>query len=144
MKNIILLTKYYLQGFILASGIGCLFILHSLFVDDTYSFIDFSLFMQVNSIMAIFFSLHLLIVKYIDQPQQIKNPYLRHFYIIFACYWIGFILSFVILCILQSLSNFITIPYSYYLTDDNLSVGSLIGGGVIGVGIFNKYNYVYE
>ena len=140
MKNIILLTKYYLQGFILASGIGCLFILHSLFIDDTYSFIDFSLYMQVNSIMAVFFGLHLFIMKYIDQPQQIKNPYLRRFYTIFACYWIGFIFSFVILCLLQTLSNFITIPYSYFLTDENLLVGSLIGGGVIGVG----NNYLFK
>lgn len=132
MKNIILLTKYYLQGFILASGIGCLFILHSLFIDDTYSFIDFSLYLQVNSIMAIFFGLHLLIVKYIDQPQQIKNQYLRRFYTIFASYWIGVIFSFVLFSLLQTLSNFIAIPYSYFLTDENLLVGSLVLGVVFG------------
>ncbi len=137
MKNIILLTKYYLQGFILASGIGCLFILHSLFIDDTYSFINFSLYMQVNSIMAIFLGLHLFIIKYIDQSQQIKNQCFRRLFIIFASYWIGVIFSFVILCLLQTLSNFITIPYSYYLTDDILLVGSLLLGVVVGVG--NKY-----
>ena len=144
MKNIILFSKYYLKGFVLAAAIGCLFLLHSLFIDDTYSFIDFSLYLQVNSIMAIFLGLHLFIMKYIDQPQQIKNPYLRRFYTIFACYWIGVIFSFVILCLLQSLSNFIVIPYSFYITDENLLVGSLLGGVVFGVGIFNKYNYVYE
>ena len=137
MKNIILLTKYYLQGFILASGIGCLFILHSLFIDDTYSFINFSLYMQVNSIMAVFLGLHLFIIKYIDQSQQIKNQCLRRLFIVFASYWIGVIFSFVILCLLQTLSNFITIPYSYYLTDDILLVGSLLLGVVVGVG--NKY-----
>lgn len=144
MKNIILFSKYYLKGFVLAAAIGCLFILHSLVIDDTYSFIDFSLFMQVNCIMAVFFGLHLFVMKYIDQPQQIKNPYLRRFYIIFASYWLGVIFSFVLLFVLQTLSNFITMPYSYYLMDDNLLVESLIGGGVFGFGIFNKYNYVYE
>lgn len=138
MKNIILFSKYYLKGFVLAAAIGCLFILHSLFIDDTYSFINFSLYLQVNSIMAIFLGLHLFVMKYIDQPQQIKNPNLRRFYIIFACYWIGVIFSFVLLFVLQTLSNFIMIPYSYYLTDENLLVGSLIGGGVLGV-----FNFLY-
>lgn len=136
MKNIILFSKYYLKGFVLAAAIGCLFLLHSLFIDDTYSFIDFSLYLQVNSIMAIFLGLHLFIMKYIDQPQQIKNPYLRRFYTIFACYWIGVIFSFVLLFVLQTLSNFIIIPYSYFLTDEKLLVGSLIGGGFFGVGIY--------
>lgn len=142
MKNIILFSKYYLKGFVLAAAIGCLFILHSLFIDDTYSFIDFSLYLQVNCIMAVFLGLHLFVMKYIDQPQQIKNPYLRRFYIIFACYWIGFIISFVILCLLQTLSNFIIIPYSYYLTDENLLVGSLLVGGGIGVYFYKKYSYI--
>lgn len=140
MKNIILFSKYYLKGFVLAAAIGCLFLLHSLFIDDTYSFIDFSLYLQVNSIMAVFFGLHLFVMKYIDQPQQIKNPYLRRFYIIFASYWLGVIFSFVLLIVLQTLSNFITKPYSYYLTDENLLVGSLIGGGVVGVG----NNYLFK
>lgn len=133
MKNIILFSKYYLKGFVLAAAIGCLFILHSLFIDDTYSFINFSLFMQVNCIMAVFLGLHLFIMKYIDQPQQIKSPYLRRFYTIFACYWIGVIFSFVLLFVLQTLSNFIIIPYSYFLSDEKLLVGSLIGGVLKGV-----------
>lgn len=140
MKNIIWFSKYYLKGFVLAAAIGCLFILHSLFIDDTYSFIDFSLYLQVNSIMAVFFGLHLFVMKYIDQPQQIKNPYLRRFYIIFASYWLGVIFSFVLLFVLQTLSNFIIIPYLYFLTDEKLLVGSLIGGGVVGVG----NNYLFK
>lgn len=142
MKNIILFSKYYLKGFVLAAAIGCLFILHSLFIDETYSFIDFSLYLQVNCIMAVFLGLHLFIMKYIDQPQQIKSPYLRRFYIIFASYWIGVIFSFVLLFVIQTLSNFIMIPYSYYLTDENLLVGSLIGGGVFGVFFIKKYSYI--
>ena len=142
MKNIILFSKYYLQGFVLAAAIGCLFLLHSLFIDDTYSFIDFSLYLQVNSIMAIFLGLHLFIMKYIDQTHLIKNPYLRRFYIIFASYWIGVIFSFVLLFVLQILSNFIIIPYSYFLTDEKLLVGSLIGGGVFGV-FFIKKIFLY-
>lgn len=142
MKNIILFSKYYLKGFVLAAAIGCLFILHSLFIDDTYSFIDFSLYLQVNSIMAIFFGLHLFVMKYINQTHLIKNPYLRRFYTMFACYWFGFIISFVILCLLQTLSNFITIPYSYYLTDEKLLVGSLIGGGFVGIFFMKKYSYI--
>jgi hypothetical protein len=92
--------------------------------------------MQVNSIMAVFFGLHLFIMKYIDQPQQIKNPYIKRFYIIFASYWIGVIFSLLLLFVLQTISNFTMIPYSYYLTDENLLVGSLIGGVVVGVGIY--------
>lgn len=142
MKNIILFSKYYLKGFVLAAAIGCLFILHSLFIDDTYSFIDFSLYLQVNSIMAVFFGLHLFVMKYIDQTHLIKNPYLRRFYTIFTSYWIGVIFSLLLLFLLQTLSNFITIPYSYYLTDENLLVGSLIGGGVVGV-FFKKKIFLY-
>lgn len=140
MKNIILFSKYYLKGFVLAAAIGCLFILYSVFIDETYSFIDFSLFMQVNSIMAFFFGLHLFVMKYIDQTHLIKNPYLRRFYIIFASYWLGVIFSLLLLFVLQTISNFVMIPYSYYLTDENLLVGSLIGGGVVGVG----NNYLFK
>ena len=120
MKNIILLTKYYLSGFILAAGIGCLFILYSLFIDDTYSFIDFSLYMQVNSIMAVFLGLHLFVMKYIDQPQQIKNQYLRRFYTIFASYWIGIIFSFLILSLILFLNTLFSINYISFIQEDNL------------------------
>lgn len=120
MKNIILLTKYYLSGFILSAGLGCLFILYSLFIDDTYSFIDFSLYMQVNSIMAVFFGLHLFIMKYIDQPQQIKNQYLRRFYTIFASYWIGIIFSFLILSLILFLNTLFSINYISFIQEDNL------------------------
>ena len=144
MKNIKSFVKYYLFGFTIAAVLGGLIIIYSLVYDDLYSFIDFSLYMQVNSIMAVHCGLHLWIITLLDKPETIKNKYNKLFFKGFASYWLGVVFSFVILCILQSLSNFITILYSYYLTDDNLLVSSLIGGGVFGVGIFNKYNYVYE
>lgn len=126
MKNIILLTKYYLQGFILASGIGCLFILHSLFIDDTYSFINFSLYMQVNCIMAVFFGLHLFIMKYIDQTHLIKNPYLRRFYTFFTSYWLGIIICFIILSLILYINTLFSIDFISFINDDNILLITLL------------------
>lgn len=126
MNNLLFFSKYYLQGFVLASAIGCIFILHSLFIDDTYSFIDFSLYMQVNSIMAVFLGLHLFIMKYIDQPQQIKNPYLRSFYTIFASYWLGIIFCFIIFSLIYILKTLIKLNFLNFINEYNLLQISLI------------------
>ena len=126
MKNIILLSKYYLKGFVLAAAIGCLFILHSVFIDETYSFIDFSLFMQVNSIMAFFFGLHLFVMKYIDQTHLIKNPYLRRFYTIFASYWLGIIFCFIVFSLIYFLKTLIKLNFLNFINEYNLLQISLI------------------
>ena len=126
MNNLLFFSKYYLQGFVLASAIGCIFILHSLFIDDTYSFIDFSLYMQVNSIMAVFLGLHLFIMKYIDQPHQIKNPYLRSFYTIFACYWLGIIFCFIVFSLIYILKTLIKLNFLNFINEYNLLQISLI------------------
>ena len=126
MNNLLFFSKYYLQGFVLASAIGCIFILHSLFIDDTYSFIDFRLYMQVNSIMAVFLGLHLFIMKYIDQPQQIKNPYLRRFYTIFACYWLGIIFCFIVFSLIYILKTLIKLNFLNFINEYNLLQISLI------------------
>lgn len=126
MNNLLLFSKYYLQGFVLASAIGCIFILHSLFIDDTYSFIDFSLYMQVNSIMAVFLGLHLFVMKYIDQPQQIKNPYLRRFYTIFASYWLGIIICLIILSLILYINTLFSINFISFINEDNILLMTLL------------------
>ena len=126
MKNIILCSKYYLKGFVLAAAIGCLFILHSVFIDETYSFIDFSLFMQVNSIMAFFFGLHLFVMKYIDQTHLIKNPYLRRFYTIFTSYWLGIIICFIILSLILYINTLFSINFISFINEDNILLMTLL------------------
>jgi hypothetical protein len=92
--------------------------------------------MQVNSIMAVPCGLHLWIMYLLDNPETIKNKYHKLFFKGFVSYWLGVIISFVLLASLELLNCFVTLPYLEYLTDDNLLVGSLLAGGIFGV--FNK------
>jgi hypothetical protein len=120
------IVRYYAYGFLFAiTPIFIIFLIGGQF-DQFYLIYDVLLFFKVTFIMAMPSGIHLFIMKYIDQPQQTKNPYLRRFYTIFASYWLGFIFSLLLLFLLQVLSNFILIPYSYYLTDENLLAGSLV------------------
>ena len=136
MKSIILFLKYYLYGFLISALIGVMLIIYSFVYDDSYSFIDFKLYMQVNSIMAVPCGLHLWIMYLLDNPETIKNKYHKLFFKGFVSYWLGVIISFVLLASLELLNCFVTLPYLEYLTDDNLLVGSLLAGGIFGV--FNK------
>lgn len=142
MKYLIATIKYYSHGFLFAlTPIFIIFFIKGLF-DEFYLEYAVFLFLKVTFLMAIPSGIHLFFMKFLDKPNQIKNPYLRRFYTIFTSYWLGGIFSFVLLFVLQTLSNFITIPYSYYLTDENLLMGSLIGGGVVGVLLIKKYSYI--
>lgn len=120
MKNITLLFKYYLYGFTIAAIIGVLFIIYSIIFDDLYSFIDYNLFMQVNSIMAAPCGLHLWIIYLLDNPKTIKNKYHKLFFKGFASYWIGGIISFVLLCSVILFNNLFSIHFFNFITVDNL------------------------
>jgi hypothetical protein len=120
MKNITLFFKYYLYGFIIAAVLGLLIIIYSFVYDDSYSFIDFKLYMQVNSIMAVPFGLHLWIINLLDNPYTIKNKYHKLFFKVFATYWIGGIISFVLLCSVILFNNFFSIHFFNFITEDNL------------------------
>lgn len=144
MKDLILILKYYAKGFLIAAALGAVLIIYSLVFDDLYSFVDFKLYMQVNSIMAIPCGLHLWIIYLLDKPETLKNKYHKLFFKSIASYWLGIILSFLLLSLLQLLGHFVNLPYFEYLTDDSLFWLSLLGGVVFGIGIFKKYIYVYE
>lgn len=142
MKNIILFLKYYIYGFLIAAVIGVLLIIYSFVYDDSYSFIDFKLYLQVNCIMAVPCGLHLWIVNLLDNIQTIKNKYHKLIFKGFASYWLGIVFSLALLASLELLNCFVTLPYLEYLTDANLLRGSLIGGVVFGVFFIKKYPYI--
>jgi len=120
MKSIALFLKYYLYGFIISAIIGALLIIYSIIFDDLYSFIDFKLYMQVNSIMAVPCGLHLLIMYLLDNPETIKNKYHKLFFKGLASYWIGAIISFVLLCSVLLFNSIFSIDFIIYITVDNL------------------------
>lgn len=143
MKNITSFVKYYLFGFTIAAVLGGLIIIYSLVYDDLYSFIDFSLYMQVNSIMAVPCGLHLWIITLLDKPETIKNKYNKLFFKGFASYWLGVVFSLALLASLELLNCFVSLPYLEYLTDDSLLLLSLLMGVVFGIFIYKllKINF---
>lgn len=143
MKNIKSFVKYYLFGFTIAAVLGGLIIIYSLVYDDLYSFIDFSLYMQVNSIMAVPCGLHLWIITLLDKPETIKNKYNKLFFKGFASYWLGVVFSLALLASLELLNCFVSLPYLEYLTDDSLLLLSLLMGVVFGIFIYKllKINF---
>ena len=120
MKNIILFLKYYLHGFLIAAVIGTLLIIYNILFEDFYSFIDFKLYMQVNSIMALPCGLHLWIIYLLDKPEVIKNYYHKLFFKAIASYWIGGIISFVLLCSVMLLNNVFSIHFFNFINEYNL------------------------
>jgi hypothetical protein len=137
MKNIILFFKYYLYGFLIAAVIGVLLVIYSLVFDNTYSYIDFSLYMQVNSIMAVPCGLHLWIFYLLDKPQAIKNKYHKLFFKGIASYWIGVIISFLLLCSVMLLNSIFSIDFINYITEDNLLEFTLLMA--FPFGFFSKF-----
>jgi hypothetical protein len=142
MKNLILILKYYIKGFLIAAVLGILIIIYSFVYDDSYSFIDFKLYMQVNSIMAVPCGLHLWIIYLLDNPETIKNKYQKLFFKGIASYWLGVILSFLVLCSLQLLGHFVNLPYVGYLTDDSLLGWSLLISFPIGLIVYKYLNNI--
>ena len=120
MKNLILILKYYIKGFLIAAVLGILIIIYSFVYDDAYSFIDFNLYMQVNSIMAVPCGLHLWIIYLLDNFETIKDKYHKLFFKGFASYWIGGIISFVLLCSVILFNNLFSIHFFNFITVDNL------------------------
>lgn len=120
MKNLILILKYYTKGFLIAAVLGVLIIIYSFVYDDSYSFIDFKLYLQVNSIMALPCGLHLWIIHLLDNPETIKNNYHKLFFKAIAFYWIGGIFSFVLLCSVMLFNNVFSVHFFNFITEDNL------------------------
>lgn len=142
MKNLILILKYYIKGFLIAAVLGILIIIYSFVYDDAYSFIDFKLYMQVNSIMAVPCGLHLWIMYLLDNPETIKNKYHKLFFKGIASYWLGVVLSFLVLCLLQLLGHIVTLPYIANLTDDSLFLLSLLMGAVFFLMFFRIFDKI--
>ncbi|RTL14370.1 MAG: hypothetical protein EKK56_01295 [Flavobacteriaceae bacterium] len=138
----ILILKYYIKGFLIAAVLGILIIIYSFVYDDAYSFIDFKLYMQVNSIMAVPCGLHLWIMYLLDNPETIKNKYHKLFFKGIASYWLGVVLSFLVLCLLQLLGHIVTLPYIANLTDDSLFLLSLLMGAVFFLMFFRIFDKI--
>ncbi len=109
-----------MKGFLIAAVIGALLIIYSLVFDNTYIYIDFNLYLQVNSIMAVPCGLHLWIIYLLDKPETIKNKYHKLFFKSFASYWIGCIISFVILYLVLLINNVFSIHFFNFIKEDNL------------------------
>jgi len=133
MKYLISIVKYYVKGFIIAAVIGFILVLYGLFFDDSYSFIDFSLYMQVNSIMAMPCGLHLWIIKLLDNPEAIKNKYEKFLFTILSHYWIGLIFSFLLVISIQFISYMNDWESCYYLIEASILWYALLIGIPIGL-----------
>jgi hypothetical protein len=93
--------------------------------------------MQVNSIMAVPCGLHLWIFYLLDKPQAIKNKYHKLFFKGIASYWIGVIISFLLLCSVMLLNSIFSIDFINYITEDNLLEFTLLMA--FPFGFFSKF-----
>lgn len=120
MKYLLIFLKYYIYGFLTAFVMVVIVHLYGFFVDTFYAYQNFTLSFTTVVLMALANGLHLWIVNQLCQPKTNLHPYYKVLFKAIASYWLGIIISFVLLCLLQLLGTFIDLPFANDITEENL------------------------
>jgi undecaprenyl pyrophosphate phosphatase UppP len=118
MNTSFTILKYYAYGFGIAALLGGLIFIYGQLIDDAYDFNDFSIYLKVNALMAIPSGFHLWIIRQMDNYPNLKNKKQQLLITITSYYWLGCILSFILLIILQFIAHLNEWDQYYYYLED--------------------------
>ena len=142
MKYLLIFLKYYTYGFLLALVMVVIVHLYGFFVDTFYVYQDFKLSFTTVLLIALPNGLHLWIINQLCQPKTNLHPYYKVLFKAIASYWLGIIISFVLLCLLQQLGTFITLSFANGINDENLFSLSFLFGVVVGLILYFKASFI--
>lgn len=118
MKTSFTIIKYYAYGFGIAALIGELIFIYGQWIDDAYDFNDFSIYLKVNALMAIPSGFHLWIIRQMDNYSNLKNKKQQLLLALASYYWLGCVLSFILLIVLQFIAHLNEWDLCYYYLED--------------------------
>ena len=134
MKTSYIIIKYYAYGFGIAALLGSLIFIYGQWIDDAYDFIDFSIYLKVNALMAIPCGFHLWIIRQMDNYSNLKNKKQQLLLVLASYYWLGCILAFILLIVLQFIAHVNEWDLCYYYLEDYMlymAMGLAIPMGIV-------------
>jgi hypothetical protein len=142
MKNLKTFAKYSAYGLMISIIMGAFVHLYGFLFDSFYAFQDLSVSTKAVLLLTIPNGMHLWIINNIERYTNHSNPYYKITFCLMANYWLGCILSFVVLCLVLLLNSFVSLPLLEHLTEDDLFGLSMLFGVPVGILIYLKLKNV--
>lgn len=138
-QNVLKFFKFYILGFLISLSLLLVVHTYGYLIDSIYSYQKFSESFLAVVIFAFPFALHLWIIKNLSHSKTFAQASHQLLFKILASYWIGNILSLMIMGVLYILGLFVTLPLIKFITEDRLISLSLLAGIPVSI-----LYYVYE
>lgn len=142
MKNVKTFAKYTAYGLMISIIMGAFVHLYGFLFDSFYAFQDLSISIKAVVLLTIPNGMHLWIINNIERYTNHPNPYYKIIFGLMANYWLGCIISFVVLCLVLLLNSFVGLPLHGHLTEDDLFGLSMLFAVPVGVLISLKLKNV--
>ena len=142
MKNFKTFAKYTAYGLMISIIMAAFVHLYGFLFDSFYAFQDLSVSTKAVLLLTIPNGMHLWIINNIERYTNHSNPYYKITFSLMANYWLGCILSFVVLCLVLLLNSFVSLPPLEHLTEDDLFGLSMLIGVPVGILIYLKLKNV--
>jgi hypothetical protein len=142
MKNVKTFAKYAAYGLMISIIMGAFVHLYGFLFDSFYAFQDLSVSTKAVLLLTIPNGIHLWIINNIERYTNHSNPYYKIVFGLIANYWLGCILSFVVLCLVLLLNSFVSFPLLEHLIEDDLFGLSVLFGVPVGILISLRHNKI--
>lgn len=133
MKNVKTFAKYSAYGLMISIIMGAFVHFYGFLFDSFYAFQDISISIKAVLLLTIPNGMNFWIINNIERYTNHPNPYYKIIFGLMANYWLGCIISFVILCLVLLLNSFVSIPFLDRITEDDLFGLSLLFAVPVGV-----------
>jgi hypothetical protein len=142
MKNFKTFAKYSAYGLLVSIIMGAFVHLYGFLFDSFYAFQDLSVSSKAVLLLTIPNGMHLWIINNMERYTNHPNSYYKIIFGLMANYWLGCILSFVVLCLVWLLNSFVTLTFLERFNEDHFFSLSLLFGVPVGILIYLKLKNV--
>jgi hypothetical protein len=142
MKNFKTFVKYATYGLLVSIIMGAFVHLYGFLFDSFYAFQDLSVSSKAVLLLTIPNGMHLWIINNMERYTNHPNPYYKIIFGLMANYWLGCILSFVVLCLIGLLNSIVTLTFLERFNEDHFFSLSLLFGVPLGILISLKLKNV--
>jgi hypothetical protein len=120
--------KFYPLGFLISLAIVLVVHMYGFFIDSIYSCHNFLESFTVVVLFSFPMAIHLWIMEHLLQSKTYANPNHQLLFKIVASYWLGYIISFMLLSFFLLINYFVTLSLINFITEDRLMLLSLLVG----------------
>jgi hypothetical protein len=120
--------KFYPLGFLISLAIVLVVHIYGFFIDSIYSYHNFLESFTVVVLFSFPMAIHLWIMEHLMRSKTYANPNHQLLFKIVASYWLGYIISFMLLSFFLLINYFVTLSLINFITEDRLMLLSLLVG----------------